>query len=33
MFDQGKNSYLVSLSILMDCLLDDVWILEGEVRC
>ena len=31
-FDQvNKNSYLMSLSILITCLLDNVWILWGEV--
>ena len=30
-FDQEKNSYLMSLSILITFLLDNVWILEGEV--
>ena len=31
LFDQGKNFYLISWSILFTCLLDDVWILLGEV--
>ena len=30
-FDQEKNSYLLSLSILITCVLDNVWILKGEV--
>ena len=29
--DQDNNFYLISLSILMTCLLDNVWILQGEV--
>ena len=33
MFDQEYNSYLMSLSILITRLLDNVWILEGEVTC
>ena len=31
MFDQGKNFYLISLSILIACWLNNVWILWGEV--
>ena len=27
------NFYLISLSILISCLLDNVWILQGEVTC
>ena len=33
LFDQEKNSYLMNLSILITCLLDNVLILEGEVTC
>ena len=29
--DQDNNFYLISLSILMTCLLDNLWILWGEV--
>ena len=29
--DQDNNFYLISLSILMTCLLDNLWILQGEV--
>ena len=29
--DQDNNFYLISLSILMTCLLDNVWIFQGEV--
>ena len=32
MLDQDNN-YLISLSILITCLLDYVWILLGEVIC
>ena len=31
--DQGKNFHLISLSILITCLLGNVWILKGEVTC
>ena len=31
--DQDDNFYLMSLSILINYLLDNVWILEGEVAC
>ena len=31
MLDQDNNFYLISLSILMTCLLDNLWILWGEV--
>ena len=31
MFDQDNNFYLISLSILVTCLLDNVWILKGDV--
>ena len=31
MFDQEKNSHLMSLSILITCLPNNVWMLEGEV--
>ena len=30
-FDKEKNSYLMSLSIFITCLLYNVWILSGEV--
>ena len=33
MLDQNKNFYLISLSILITCLLDNIWILLGEVPC
>ena len=33
MFDQDNNFYLINLSILVTCLLDNVWILQGEVTC
>ena len=33
MIEQDCNFYLTSLSILMTCLLDNVWILKGEVIC
>ena len=33
MLDQDNNFYLISLSILITCLLDKVWILLGEVPC
>ena len=29
--DQDNNFYLISLSILVTCLLCNVWILQGEV--
>ena len=31
--DQDNNLYLISLNILMTYLLDNVWILLGEVTC
>ena len=31
MFDQEKNSHLMSLSILITCSPNNVWMLEGEV--
>ena len=31
--DQDNNFYLISLSILITCLLDNLWILLGEVTC
>ena len=31
--DQDNNFYLISLCILITCLLDNVWILQGEVTC
>ena len=31
--DQDDNSYLIGLSILITYLLDNVWILEGEIAC
>ena len=33
MLDQDNNLYLICLGILITCLLDNVWILQGEVRC
>ena len=33
MLDQDINFYLISLSLLITCLLDNVWILLGEVTC
>ena len=33
MLDQDNNFYLISLSILVTCLLDNVQILQGEVAC
>ena len=35
MRDKDNNSHLISLSILIACLLNNVWILKGEVtfRC
>ena len=33
MLDQDKNLTLISLSILIIALLDNVWILKGEVIC
>ena len=33
MFNQRNILYLMSLSILITCLLDNVWILQGEVTC
>ena len=31
--DQGSSFYLMSLNILITYLLDNVWILLGEVSC
>ena len=31
--DQGNNFHLIILSILITCLLGNVWILKGEVTC
>ena len=31
--DKDNNFYLMSLSILITCLLDIVWIYWGEVTC
>ena len=31
--DQDDNFYLIGLSILINNLLDNVWILEGKVAC
>ena len=31
--DQGNNFYLISLSILITCLLDNVWVFKGEITC
>ena len=31
LFDNKKSSYLMSVSILITCLQDNVWILEGNV--
>ena len=33
MLDQDIKFYLISLSLLITCLLDNVWILLGEVTC
>ena len=33
MLDQDNNLCLISMSILITCLLDDVWISLGEVTC
>ena len=33
MLEQDNNLYLMSLSILITCLLHNVWMLEGEVIC
>ena len=33
MLDQDNNFYLISLSILNTCLLNNVWTLLGEVPC
>ena len=30
MVDQGNNFYLLSLSILITCLLDNVWVFLGR---
>ena len=30
MLDRDNNFHLISLSILVTCLQDDVWILQGE---
>ena len=32
MLDQDEN-FMISLSILITCLLDNLWILKGEVAC
>ena len=31
--DQGNIFYLIGVSILITCLLDNVWILMGEATC
>ena len=31
--DQGNIFYLIGVSILITCLLDNVWILKGEATC
>ena len=33
MLEQDNNLYLMSLSVLITCLLHNVWMLEGEVIC
>ena len=33
MLDQDDNFYLISLSILITCMLDGLWIFWGEVTC
>ena len=33
MLDQDKNFFLISASILITCLLDNVWIFWGEFVC
>ena len=33
MLDQDNNFFLISLSILITCLLSNVWILLGKVIC
>ena len=33
MLDQDNNFNLISLSTLIICLLDDEWILYGDVSC
>ena len=33
MLDQGKNLYLISLSILTTCMVDNVGMLLGEIIC
>ena len=33
MLGQDKNFFLISLNILITCLLDNEWILQGEVAC
>ena len=33
MLDQDNNFNLISLNILITCLLDNIRILQGEVRC
>ena len=33
MLIQDNNLYLISFSILITCLLDNVWILKGEITC
>ena len=30
---EGNNFYPISMGILLTCLLDNVWILQGEVNC
>ena len=33
MLDHLHNFNLISLSVLITCLLDNVWILSGEISC
>ena len=33
MLNQENNFYLISLSILITCLLGNVWILKEKVKC
>ena len=33
MLDQDDNFYLISLSILVTCLSDNIWILLGDNTC
>ena len=33
MLDQDSNFYLIHLSLLITCLLNNVWVLLGEVTC